>query len=86
MCWNAKGWYLEDMEGLELDGSGVVLEQHHHHLQVPAVADVAHHHLHIGPVQQQLAQQLQAPRKSSEASQKATPLMKMLSAPDLAAL
>ena len=52
--------HLENMEGLKLDGSGVVLEQHHHHLEIFAVADVSHHHLHIRPVQQQLTQQLHA--------------------------
>lgn len=51
--------YLEDMERLELDGPGVVLQQDHHELQVVDVADIAHHHLHIRPVQQQLSQQLQ---------------------------
>jgi len=63
--------HLEDMEGLKLDGSGVVLKQHHHHLEILAVADVSHHNLHICPVQQQLAQQLHAtqlPHKYMKAS------------------
>jgi len=49
---------LEDVERLELDAAALVLEQDHHELQVVHLRNVPHHRLHIGAVQQDLAQKL----------------------------
>ena len=51
--------HLEHVECLKLDGSEGVLQEDHHQLQILHVAHVPDHHLHVRPVQQNLAKQLQ---------------------------
>jgi hypothetical protein len=50
--------HLEDVEGLELDVFALVPQEVHHQLQVLLVTNVLGHHIEVGPVQQQLPQQL----------------------------
>lgn len=47
------------MERLELDVFAPVLEQVHHDLQVLLVRNVARHNFKVGPVEQDLAEQLE---------------------------
>ena len=51
--------HLEDVERLELDVLAPVFEQVHHHFQVLLVRDVARHDFEVGPVEQDLAEQLE---------------------------
>lgn len=50
--------YLEHVEALILDHLTIIAQQFHADLQVLSTLHVGHHHVVIGPVQEDLAQQL----------------------------
>ena len=57
-CRNAET-YFEHVEGLELDVLTFIPKQVHHHFQIGFISDVTRHHIEVGPVKKNLAEQFQ---------------------------
>ena len=51
--------YFEHVEGLELDVLAFIPKQVHHHFQIGFISDVTRHHIEVGPVKKNLAEQFQ---------------------------